>query len=113
AGTYKVLWKTVSADDGDSDDGDFSFTVRAAAAAPAASPAAVAPAASPIAVPAAQAAPVAKPAGQPSPSPVAVQAPRGLPQTGSADPNGWIAWLVLGGVLVLAGAGILRRVRSA
>lgn len=110
AGTYKVLWKTTSADDGDADDGDFSFTIRGAAAA--ASPVSAAPAASPAAAPAAQAAPAAKPAGQPSPVPA--QAPRGLPNTGSADPDSWIVWAGLGGVLlVLSGAVLLRRARTA
>src|SRR5205823_1598935 len=32
AGTYTVQWATVSADDGDKDDGEFSFTIRLAAA---------------------------------------------------------------------------------
>src|SRR4051794_25556095 len=38
AGTYKVIWTSVSADDGDEDEGDFSFKVGTTAGAPSAAP---------------------------------------------------------------------------
>ena len=94
AGTYRVEWKTVSADDGDEDEGEFSFTVRPAAA------------------PAAQPSPAAKPAGQPSQVPAPAQAPSALPRTGDAEPSSALPWLVLGGVLLVGGLIILRRVRA-
>jgi methionine-rich copper-binding protein CopC len=97
AGTYTVAWKSVSADDGDEDEGQFEFTVRAAA----------------VPAPAAAPAPAAKPAAQPSPSPQAApaQAPSALPRTGDADPNRAVPWLVFSGLLLVIGAAILRRAR--
>jgi methionine-rich copper-binding protein CopC len=121
AGTYKVAWKTISADDGDEDEGEFSFTVRAAAAAPAASPAAAAPApaataglvvqvpARPAASPSPQAAPAQAPRPAASPSP---QMPGSLPRTGIAEPNTPILWVVLGGLLLVVGAAVMRRARA-
>jgi methionine-rich copper-binding protein CopC len=58
-GTYIVLWHNVSGDDGDPNDGQFTFTVAAAAATPAANTTAT-PVAQPIA--AAQPSPTPKPA---------------------------------------------------
>ena len=117
AGTYTVAWKTVSADDGDEEEGEFNFTVRAAAGAPA-------PAASPAAAVAQAPAPVAKPAAQPSPQAAPAQAPRpaaspspqapgALPRTGDADPNRMVPWVVFSGLLLIVGAAILRRARAA
>ena len=114
AGTYKVMWKSVSADDGDEDEDDFSFTVRAAAAAPpaVASPAAAAsPAAVVVPAAPAAAAPAPRPAAQPSPSPAAAQIPQALPRAGSAEPSDPLLWFALGGVLLLGGMLMLRRAR--
>src|SRR5262249_45019346 len=47
AGQYSVVWRNVSGDDGDPNDGAFVFTVAGAAAAPVAAPAANAPAPAP------------------------------------------------------------------
>jgi methionine-rich copper-binding protein CopC len=121
AGTYKVAWKTTSADDGDEDEGEFSFTVRAAAAA-ATSPGAAAPSpaataslvvqvpARPAAPPSPQAAPAQAPRPTASPSP---QVPGSLPRTGIAEPTGLIPWVVLGGLLLVVGAAVMRRARAA
>jgi methionine-rich copper-binding protein CopC len=116
AGTYKVAWKTTSADDGDTDDGEFSFTVRAAAAAPAAAPAPSATAglvvqtpARPPSSPSAQAAPAQapRPAASPSPAP-----PSALPRTGITESAAPIPWVVLGGLMLVVGAAVLRRARA-
>ena len=115
AGTYTVAWKSVSADDGDEDEGQFEFTIRAAAAPASVAAPSPAPAASPAAAIAQVPAPVAKPAAQPSPSPqtAPAQAPSALPRTGDADPNSMVPWLVIGGLLLVVGAAILRRARAA
>lgn len=59
-GSYTVIWHNVSADDGDSNDGSFVFTVAGASPAQAAAPAQAAPAANPQ--PAAASQPAAAPA---------------------------------------------------
>lgn len=96
AGAYTVRWKTLAAD-GDTTEGSWSFSVRAAAAA--ASPSASA----------------ATPSGgtasgtTSSPEPSASAAPSTLPATGVAAPSlGWLAWLVL----ALCGAGLFVRRRT-
>jgi methionine-rich copper-binding protein CopC len=90
AGTYTVDWKTVSADDGDEDEGQFDFTVRTAA----------------VTSPAPAGGPVAKPAAP-------AQAPSALPRTGEAEPHSPVSFLVVSGLLLVVGAASLRRTRAA
>jgi hypothetical protein len=114
-GRYKVTWKSVSADDGDEDEGDFSFTLRAASApAAAASPVAIVTPAAVAAAPVAQPlppAPTPRPAAPPSPAPAAVQVPQALPRTGSAPSDVPWVWLGSGGLLLVLGVVTLRRAR--
>jgi copper resistance protein C len=119
AGTYKVAWTSTSADDGDEDEGDFSFKIGAAASSPATASSPVTAAPSPVAAqaparPAAAPSPAAAPAQAPvrpaaSPSP---QTPGSLPRTGIAEPTTPVPWLVFGGLLLVVGAAVMRRARA-
>jgi copper transport protein len=93
SGTYTVAWNTVSADDGEADQGDFSFSVRSAAA----------PAAPSVAVSAAQ------PAAAARPSPA--QVPGALPRSGEGEPSVVLLAAVLGGLMVLTGLVVRRSLK--
>lgn len=80
AGTYKVLWKSVAADDGEADEGELSFTVGATTST---APAAGAPA--------------------PQPGSAPIQTPRELPRTGVAQTSRALWSFTIGGLLVVSG----------
>lgn len=127
--TYKVDWKSVSADDRDEDEGSFSFTIRLATVGLPSPAPVVQPAPAPVVQPAPAlvvqpapatqptAAPVAAPAPSPasipsaSPQPASVQVPQALPRTGSAEPSGPVGWVVAGGTLLAFGLVMVRRIR--
>ena len=94
AGLYTVRWRTLSADDGDDDNGEFSFTVdpEAAQVTPEASPTAMTP--------------------PPSPTPTVTPAPTPAPAS-SSQPGGGLPCLSgLLGFLSLAVIGLRERKRG-
>ena len=113
AGTYTVEWKTMSAEDGEATDGQFQFTISAAASASAVASASARPSAGASASASASASAGAGPSASaaagasPAASAAGGAQPEALPETGAAGlPFGVFA--LLAGVLLVLGL-LLRR----
>jgi cell division septation protein DedD len=106
-GTYTVEWASLSDEDGENDEGSFSFTIQGQAQPTAAPASTAAPAGT--AVPASTSVPAgtAAPTPRATTAPAATAAPANLPRTGESGSN--VGWYILLGAMVLLIAGLALR----